>query len=419
MKKRKINIFEQVPLEIKIYILAFLKLADQLNYALTNKTEFKLCTTNSNIYLGSICREKYVHTFIKKNMLNIIIKQPGIDRCSVCDILKSSGVITCDSCKKKICSNCYKVCNLCLLCFCNKCMYNCQKCFSLKQFLTCLKCKEFCFHCKITLECECKFYIVDNHKMCHSCSKTYMKKCFKCNRSTYIKNITKCSICNKEYCYREYCAPSPCDSCNTIICNDHIKKCNYDESYDCCDLCVQKCGICKEECCKDHIYKCYNCDIMLCDQHKKTCDESDCDKNFCEKCLIGCSMCKSRYCKHHNLYCEECKVSICEDCNDDNDYKDRLKVVECCNKMLCDECIVECSVCDNLSCRKCSSKCYSCGKYFCSTNFIDYYEVNLSEVCLPKCQDCNQYYCHDCNEITEIDYGFICEGCNKLRKLNI
>ena len=214
-----------------------------------------------------------------------------------CENKKISGDIFNNPCKKKLCINCWNVCNLCGTILCSK-------------------------HCNSCTNCEdaiCDLHYVKCKKCLTNDELTFVKICLE-------KCVLKCSFC---------------DNKTTIICKEKNHQEDYVQNYGCphniCNSCVEKCSSCGKI-----VRKCLDC----IDYFYEFC--RFCKRYQCLNCCKKCKKCDEVYCslRHLCCFCGDICTGKCFNC----DISMRIKCYECGEKLKI------CEICKNKYI--CSFECY-------------------------------------------------------------
>ena len=105
-----------------------------------------------------------------------------------------------------------------------------------------------------------------------------------------------------------------------------------------------------------------------------------CNKNICSNCLIQCSLCNKINCnKNCSQTCYICLKNYCKNCSKN------IKFFKCniCNNNICENCFSECKEHNKIICKHCCEKCEDCKYSFCNKFII-------------KCNECKNTYCIKC-----------------------
>jgi len=220
-------------------------------------------------------------------------------------------------------------------------------------------------------------------------------------------DVTKCPCCNKSACFE---CDATCDYCNSIVCEEDIKKCpsckgRRNTKY-VCVKCIEKefkkCQTCKKLVCgggclfeikqNDEVrYLCNACfksDILL----PKTADqknEPDTNKPPKDIVLGFCVKCKTIQQKTDLLPCDKCNRLSCKPY--DSDEPTCFEECNFCQEILCNLCVPFITKCRSakhpletfVSCGQCSTSCSQCLNSFCP-------------LCIKKCPECQKVYCVEC-----------------------
>lgn len=225
-------------------------------------------------------------------------------------------------------------------------------------------------------------------------------RCNVCEKSITRKDENKCSLCGDYFCPDHM---AKCHVCGKNICkNDaHICRCG---NMICSNCDVVNCEICGEKLCPNECKKCVACNKTLCDNHSVISFFNK--KSYCEEHVAECSICGKVIGVDNVSKCDVCGKIICpEDVN-------KCMV---CGKTLCVDHKIICSTSNEIICREHSVKCVTCGKSL---------SIEHAKTCIYcdgiqcgdcyktiKCSECGKDFCNHCFKETNQK----CTACRNIR----
>ena len=300
--------------------------------------------------------------------------------------------IKCKFCSFLYCNKCTLMCSICKKITCMNCAKFCDECEKYNSLVACKKCNSNVIkNCQYTSDgkINCiKRLCINCWNVCNFCGTIYCSEhsntCSNCEDSICDKHFTKCDKClNKdELTYIKLCLKrcvlkcSFCENESTVLCkeNNHLE--NFVHNFGCmhniCNSCIKKCETCGKivrKCleCIDYFYElcryCQKYQCLSCCNKCKICDDVFCSLNhmcsFCgKKCPGACFNCDIK---------ERNKCLIC---------KERFKICEICkSKFICG---FECYVKYKRNIEPKNTNEHLCQMYFCETHFKEY-ESNLKK----------------------------------------
>ena len=319
------------------------------------------CTDNYSRINYYTCKHKQILSctlcFPKCALCKINLSITTCKRCSsaICTLTCS---IKCAICREIMCNKCSLMCSICkkIICGSQACSIKCSNCLPNESIVSCIKCKtntirkcenklckkrlclncwNVCNYCGTILCNEHSLYCANceesmcslHFHFCHKCSTNveedskYKKLCLKhCTLScSFCENVTN-ALCKKE-----------------VHINDMVNSCNC--LHNVCNSCIKRCYKCKKV-----VLMCMKCIVSYYFIHCKYCKSY-----LCNSCGKICPTCEEDYCdlEHKCLQCHRVMKGKCMWCFDKN------------RKTKCKECGVkldQCSKCKEMFI--CSRKCY-------------------------------------------------------------
>lgn len=287
-------------------------------------------------------------------------------KCSL--IKKNTGVI---------CIKCSRYCLVCKKIICKKCSEECSFCAPNISFVACKDCSTNIIRKCSDPACDKKLCI-NCWNVCNYCNTLHCKDhtliCLGCEENMCQKHFHICNICAKtsDAQYKKLClknCTNKCDFCpniNNALCdpNNH-KNCFVSKNscgHNVCESCVKKCKKCGKV-----VISCPQCIVNYYFEHCRFCGDY-----MCFDCAPQCSKCEDYYCPNNHQCClckkmDSVKCSRCE-------FMKRVK---------CGQCRAGLKQCEK--CYKkyiCSSDCYL--NYIRSTNKDHICQMFWCEAHVPK-----------------------------------
>jgi hypothetical protein len=274
--------------------------------------------------------------------------------------------LKCKSCKATFCKDCIKFCAVCKKYNCVKCLTTCDMGCSTSNSVTCRECNIDTIRQCNTYGCSRKLCL-NCWNVCNTCNTIYCKEhsvaCINCEENTCERHCHKCPSCSsKDDKYKLLCVSrctnicSFCEGSMNALCNpkkhNNITVTRLNCGHTVCTNCHKTCGKCKKEvisCQKCivnfYFHKCKYCDIYLCSvcsKYCQSCEDIYCSNHSCSHCGKKgqtCSNCENAlrskcfYCGKGLNQCKECsKKYFCSALC----YRDRRKAVDAKSLHLCE-----------------------------------------------------------------------------------
>ena len=325
---------------------------------------------NCSKYIKDLKARKEVHKEIYKCDLcykkcELCKNHIGDIKCLKCSktICIRSCSVRCKICKKLFCNECGLICSICKNIICEKCADYCSNCGIEISMISCKKCKSDTIRqCKFKGGCNRKLCI-NCWLVCNTCNKVFCEdhsyECMRCEQNfcdDHYFFCKKCSTDKDDEKYKKLCLKNctlKCINCDNKI-NILCKKENHPKDF-------VETALCNHNVCFNCIKRCFKCnkDVVTCPKcinnfFYEKCNY--CDKFLCSECCGKCNICDDDYCNlgHKcegcgkvNNNCTKCidmKKIKCGKCGskNKNKNKNKLKICPDCKKIFL--CSVECFI---------------------------------------------------------------------------
>jgi hypothetical protein len=250
--------------------------------------------------------------------------------CKICNnfICIKDCSTRCKICKDILCKSCLKSCSICKYICCSSCLTKCDDCSS--NLYSCNNCNIDTIRKCNNNECNKKLCINCWH-VCNKCNIIFCKEhsinCINCEDQSCPDHFHNCETCNKsseDKKFKRLCSKctfqcSFCESVSNALCSKEKHKDNLVKQLNCghnvCKNCLKGCGKCGNV-----VVSCPKCIVNYYFHYCKLCEFY-----LCATCAKFCNSCEDISCSSLHK-CHNCKIAISDCLNCHNLKKTTCKV---------------------------------------------------------------------------------------------